>query len=366
MVSGGEQKLEAWKSKVSSDRYFKWADTARNMVIHEADLSLHSVAWMECLSPGHEAFGARLDVPPETTNDALFGSFLLAKPERVRAGIIRVSRKWVANTLPDVELLEAGAHLYEHIVSLVAAFHSDAEGDCSELGLPTRKCNVGGDNLLTPTCMAWAGQAPITRTIDIESRRELILKVAGFRRDPNITTEKLRERYGDYFDLAGDPIAAAPLQMRTASLFLTVDSEALPMMVLYKGETPTDLFQFSSHGGASKLAMHRLLADRVRSSGADGFMWTGEVWTTHQAGERKVHKHERTFYDIRPNRGEALMVISAMRDGRRLMMVRDLARDSEGWPVLGRIQSYSALPLEWRPVIEALNGLPSGSSFRRP
>lgn len=365
VVPGGQQKLNTWKSAVSSDRIFKWADKARNLVIHEADLSLHSVAWMEYTSPRHQTFRHRLDVQPETPSDALLAAFLMEKPEMVKAGIVRVSRKWIANTLPDVELLEAGTHLYEQIAALVSAFHSEADGDCSDLALPARECHTDGDSLLFPVCMPWAGQAPITRVIDIESRRELILKVARIRRDPNVTVEHLREHYGDFVGLVGDPIQAAPQQLRSASLFLTVDSEVLPWVVLYRGANIIDSFPLSFHDGASKLALYRMLTDKVEVSGADGFMWTGEAWTSHQMMERKVHMHEQTFYDIKPNRGEAILVVSATRDGRRLMMIRSFTRDDKGWPVLGRIKSQKALPSEWRPVVEALNGLPKGSSFRR-
>lgn len=352
---------------MSGDRFYRWGDKARNLVIHEADLSLHSVAWMEYTSLRHDTVTRRMDVDPETSNNDLLTAFLMNSPEGIRTGVIRVSRKWIANSLPDTELLEAGTHLYRNVAKLVGSFHEDAEHDCDSLGLPGRACNSGAGDFTLPDCMAWMPQTPISQSVDIETRQGLALKVRSVERDPEMTRERLVEHYGDYFELKGDPIQVAPRQMRSASLFLTVDSEALPWMVLYKGSQNIAAFQIAaSHGGTSKIAMFQTMAEKVRSTGADGFMFTSELWTTHNAGTtKKIHKHGATFYDLKPERGEALAVVAATRDGRRLMMMREVTRDQAGWPVLGRITTHDRLAQEWRPVLAALSLLPTGSAFRR-
>lgn len=352
---------------MSADRFYRWGDKARNLVIHEADLSLHSVAWMEYTSLRHDTVTRRMDVDPETSNNDLLTAFLMNSPEGIRTGLIRVSRTWIANSLPDTELLEAGTHLYRNIAKLVGAFHGDGEHDCDSLGLPRRACNSAVGDFALPDCMAWMPRAPISQSVDVETRQGLALRVRSVARDPEMTQEELEERYGDYFELKGDPIQVAPRQMRSASLFLTVDSEALPWMVLYKGCQNIAAFQIAaSDGGTSRIAMFQAMAEKVRSTGADGFMFTSELWTTHNMGTtKKIHKHDATFYDLRPERGEALAVVAATRDGRRLMMMREFTRDDAGWPVLGRITTHGRLTQEWRPVLAALSHLPRESAFRQ-
>lgn len=365
VIPGGEEKLRNWKTALSSDRFYKWGDKARNLVIHEADLSLHSVAWMEYTSLHHDTITRRIDVDPETSNDDLLTAFLMGSPEGIRTGLIRISRMWVANSLPDTELLEAGTRLYRNVARLVASFHIGGEHDCENLGLPDRPCNPDTEFAL-PHCMAWMPQAPLSQSVDIETRQGLALRVRSVQHDPDVTLEQLREHYGDYFELKGDPIQVAPRQMRRASLFLTVDSEALPWMVLYKGGQNIGAFQIAAaDGGTTKIAMFQAMAEKVRSAGADGFVFTSELWTTYKTGtDQKIHKHGTTFYDLKPERGEALAVISATRDGRRIMMLREFTRDESGWPVLGKITTDSRLTHEWRPVLAALNQLPTGSAFR--
>jgi hypothetical protein len=360
----GQQILAAWEASVASDRIQRWADRARNLVVHEADLTLHSSAWTEYTDPAHDTVVKRLDVSPSTDNDEILSSFLMNKPENIRGGIVRVSRKWVANNLPDHELLEAGTRLYTNVARLVSAFHSDA-ADCSDLSLPSRECHPDSADFRTPACMNWTPQAPITRTIDVATRHELALKVRAIERDPTFTSETFHKHYGEYFSLHGDPIQVAPRHLRSASLFLTVDGEALPWMVLYKGAEQIDAFQLGADSAASKIAMFNTLAERVRTTGADGFMWTSEIWTPQGLEpQRKVHQHDETFYHVQPDRGEALVVAAATKDGRRLMMLRQFTRDTNGWPQLGRIHSFGQLSHEWGPVLAALNGLPIGSTFR--
>lgn len=367
VIPGAEVKLNSWRASLSNDEYQRWGDRARNLVIHEADLLLHSVSWMEYTSLRHDTVTRRIEADPETSNEDLLTAFLMGTPEGIRTGLIRVSRKWVADTLPDTELLEAGTHLYRNVVRLVEAFHTDEPTDCSGLRLPVRSCHAGTSEFLLPTCMDWMPQSPLSQSVDVETRQGLALRVASIERDPDINRESLREHYGDYFELKGDPTEVAPRQMRRASLFLTVDSEALPWMMLYRGSQNIGAFQIAAAGrGTPRIAMFQAMAERIRSTRADGFIFTSELWTAHKPGRtRKIHKHDATFYDLKPDRDEALAVIAASQDGRKIMMQREFTRDEAGWPVLGRITTHGQFTAEWRPVLAALNHLPTGSAFRR-
>ena len=140
----------------------------------------------------------------------------------------------------------------------------------------------------------------------------------------------------------------------------------MPWMMLYKGSNLVDTFQISAVSKPTLLAMFSGMAERVRATGADGFLFTAEAWTTwHPGVKRPVHQHKGTFYDIKPERGEVLLVVAATSDGRRVSLQRHFARDEAGWPVLGRVASTTRLGPEWRVVVEALNGLPLNSAFRR-
>lgn len=113
---------------------------------------------MEYTSLRHDTVTHRIDADPETSNEDLLTAFLMGSPGGIRTGLIRISRKWVASTLPDTELLEAGPHLYRNVAGLVAAFHEDEPSDCSGLALPTRSCHPDANKFILPTCMAWMPQ----------------------------------------------------------------------------------------------------------------------------------------------------------------------------------------------------------------
>lgn len=364
VVPDGISRLRTWEHEFASSHVHKWADSARNLVIHEADLTLNSVAWVEYTDLSRNLV-KRLDVDPATSSEEVIADTLLRHPSTARSGILRISREWIASSLPSMELLRAGAELYRDVAVLVDRFHDGAEGDCSELALPTQECYLPQLKFTACSRMTAAlmsARTPVSTTIDISTRMQLVMEVRPLllgRNDVSTGDElkaMVKERYGNDYLPEGDLIHIAPRHMRLAALFLTVDSEALPWVQLFLDGKRIDAFSVSSGApGGARMAMFQLIADRIRATKADGVLYTSEIWTTRENDtERKIHEHKETFYDIRPDRGEALAVMAATRDGRQLSMIRDFTRSAEGWPILGRMSTYGTVSAEWKAILAAL------------
>lgn len=360
----GVEKLKEWESEAAQFPAAAWARSSRNLVIHEDDLNLYSWAEIEFVDPitfTSVAPGRR--IPPQRTTEELLASVLQAGIPHNDRRVIAVTRKWVADTLPHVELLSACSVLYSLLCVLLEEFH-EPDTDCSELHLPVRSCNRGMRNLHRPDCMV-ASPPNITRYFDTKSERELAVSIHSFGRDEDNFSEKdLRERYGMTRSLEGDPIEIAPHQLRMAGKFISIDSEALPWMVLYKDKKILDAFPMSFPGQSEKVVMYRIIAQRIQSLGANGFLFSGEIWTKHHPDrKRKVHSNDETYYSIREDRDEALAVCAASHDGRQLTMVQEIVRNEEGWPETGRVRSYGHLDQQWAPLLNAISGFNSSSAF---
>lgn len=352
----GESVLAAWRAEYGKDPIFRWGMDSRDLVVHEDDLLISSVATVEFSNSGRTYLIDR-STEPLLSNEELLVAMLLSKPESVRSGIITVARKWMANDLPDQELLAASASLYEMLRNLVNSLHA---APCA-IELPTRAC--GEDSLSRASCMLFPSETT-SISIDVATRSALVAEVRSIKRDPDWDPEIARERYGKLFDVGGNPVVSAMAHMKRASLYLAVDSEALPYVTLFQGDRPVEVLLLAA-ADVAKGGRFMYMAERIRASRADGFIYTSEVWTAHRKNPKPVHAHESTFYDLRPERDEALIVVAATADGRKVMFLRAFERDADGWPIPSeRIDRSFTLPPETRVAVSALNV--DGPVYRAP
>jgi hypothetical protein len=348
-IPDGQTTLAAWQDANKANPIYRWGTDSRDQVVHETDLALHSVAVIEYRNGATHFALDRYNVTPEISNAELLSAMLMARPEALRSGTLSVERKWIDADLPGVELLDAGARLYELLLDLMRAIHGGAQ--CA-LELPPRDCTKR--SLGSPACMRSISSAT-SLVLDLATRASIVGKARAWEASEDWNPEVARERYGSLIDVGGDPIRAAMAHMKRASLFLVSDTEALPFATLYHGEAPVEKLMVAVQTPSMRAGFFRHMGERIRAMEADGFIMTSEVWTNHRATAKPVATHDDTFYDIDPFRDEALLVVAATADGRRVMFRREFTRDEKGVAILSdRIDRLFSLPEEYAPVLEAL------------
>ena len=325
-IQDGEVILTNWRTAFAGDPVYQWGMDSRDAVVHERDLDLSSVAVIEFVGPGQTFTLNPSNFGPSASNEELMSAMLMSKPRSVREGTLTVSRRWVSANLPNEELLGVGARLFEALRGLVVSFHI---GEACSLDLPKRDCAT--DSLSSATCMQLTS-ATTSISIDVASRMQIVTEAYNLRLDEEWDPESARSRYGLLIDVGGDPVNTAMAHLKRASLFLTIDSEALPFATLYKDRQPLAKLLLGGADNTVTISVFQFLAERARATGADGFVFTSEIWTNHRTEPQKVHEHDQTFYDVRPDRDEALVVIAGTSDGRQVKFTRAFTRDSEGWP----------------------------------
>lgn len=276
---------EAWQSKLRADSLMRWMVDARNKIEKQGDLEAHSFVRAEIIASYFEE-GPSVDVPaelfqsPEELIDSIQTEAL--KKHIFKDGILRIQRRWVENSLPDYELLEAVGIAYGKIAELVADAHR-------ELGLEPPSTMVGNENHTSGSesrggrlpCMIGHGDA---RSHNIWLATGEVMKLEQKKYDVDIVeTEKAAKRYGlnpkEMFSSSalGSEAILNDLFVTARKMF-TVDGHHVTIAFLLKGTAIAGMNMLNVEEHGEKYLVMRMLANEVIKHGADAVIIIGEAW----------------------------------------------------------------------------------------
>ncbi|WP_162959007.1 hypothetical protein [Micromonospora tulbaghiae] len=339
----------AWQSSAKADEIMRWAVEARNRVVKQADLDIHSRAIVRLSRDWLDSMEDDLDLPPHLNTHQIVSALLSTAPEGVQRGVMTIERRWVDLELPRWELLDATAHAYSGLVDLIEAAHRAAD---------VQGCNVPDRN---PPCVTSSFRRMPPCMIQVNDNRRLHVNLAEMTQmreklhvvqRGDVPFEVVEKRYGD-FTISGDAIKRVPQAVAMAKRILSVDKELLTSAWLLRGEQVIDGLSMVFSDQDSKLVQMHQLADRVDRARADGLVFLTETWLgaplegDASAGSNAVPPSKQ------PNRREALWVTGATQDGRLRESLTVFFRGIDGRIFFGPTQylrggSVNAL----RPVFE--------------
>jgi hypothetical protein len=133
----------------------RWMVEARNKIEKQGDLESHSIVRVEIIASFYDD-GPHIDVPAQLfeSTEAILRNIpdnRLGQHIR-RNGVLRIQRRWVENTLPDYELLDAVAIYYGKLAELVHDAHRQMNLD------PPQTIHMRRAGALT--FPLWAGVSP--------------------------------------------------------------------------------------------------------------------------------------------------------------------------------------------------------------
>lgn len=342
--------IEAW----ADDSVMTWAKNARNVIEKEGDLETNSVLSLALIF----SYLSEEDIALQTGRTELLRAGLKVLIRFARkhlptgiedAAAVRIERRWVANSLPEWELLRAMQHIYNrlHDACKLLAKHLGQDLPTS-VSRPVRLQHLAG-----------------------KAQGILYLKLSNLKLHEvaHVAHNVLRE---------GEPPApikrviekVGPRNLPSHSLESTVDymiamAEAtfneyghhVPMLFLFDNEWhPVHITSAYFADQTDKFIFWRGVADDVKSLNAYGLSWTSESWV------RALDRH--AFDPIRklPIVGERLHTVVIDRTGNVRNAVWSIDRASNSsTPTLCRMQDIfeveQATPFYLIPVMRAL-GLP--------
>lgn len=275
-----------WRDRLKADSLMRWMVDARNKIEKQGDLEVNSFVRAEIVA-SYLNEGPSVDVPARLFDDP---TILVQNIPRIalrehilKHGILRIQRRWVENTLPEYELLDATAIAYGKIAQIVHGAHRQMG-----LEVPTTT-NVETDQQYDEgaregrlPCMIGHADA---RSLDVNLSDGQPLEFERIEQKiDRDEAEKITERYGDTHvgmfgpDNANEEEIAASLFNTARKVFLK-DGYHESIHFLFKGRKLVHMFPVRSENQAQKYLLMRMLAHEVKKHGADAVIGLAEVWT---------------------------------------------------------------------------------------
>jgi hypothetical protein len=319
-----------WQDKLKSDALMRWMVDARNKIEKQGDLEAHSFVRAEIVA-SYLNNGPVTDVPAKLFEGA--GLMLKGIPKKSdlgehfkKFGTLRIQRRWVENSLPDYELLEAVAIAYGRIAEIVHDAHRaigrdppiTIDGETGEQYAQGRAGRL--------PCMIGHGDA---RTINISlsdgKRFEFLhqsvpLDVEEARK----SAEKYGLRPDEIWDREGDQETVLNSLFRTARKMTEKDGKHVTMVVMLRGNKPVRLAEVEFPDQGAKYVVMRGVANEVAKLAADGVILIGEGW-------RAVFDTSKPYMRAAdaPDRVEMLHAVLVRRDGEPIELFADFQRQGD-------------------------------------
>ena len=274
-----------WQDKLKADPLMLWMVNARNKIEKQGDLEVYSFIRAEIIASYLDE-GPRVEVPARLFDDP---SILLQKIPRValrehivKHGTLRIQRRWVENTLPDYELLDAVAIAYGKIAQIVHDAHRQMglEAPTTTNVETDQQYDEGAREGRLP-CMIGHADA---RSLDVNlsDGKQLEFELVELKCD-RAEAEKIIERYGDTHkgmfgsENANEEEIATSLFSTARKVFLK-DGYHESIFFLFNKRAPVHIFPVRPEDQAQKYLLMRMLAHEVTKYGADAVIGLTEAW----------------------------------------------------------------------------------------
>ncbi|MBI1625347.1 hypothetical protein [Comamonas suwonensis] len=276
----------AWQEKLRQDPLMRWMVDARNMIEKQGDLETFSVIKAEILASYYDE-GPSWQVPAELFESKgmlLQTSLTTAEASHVgKHGVLRIQRRWVENSLPEHELLDALAIAYGRIDGLVKDAHAVLGLDPFHFSHATMHCQEPlPTNSGCLSCMLASSQV---RTLHLHIESGSPMKFGSVKVEA--TQEELQvaaDKYG-IDKVAFEALSKGSLENKLVQLFeiakkmIVIDGHHVPMVIFLKDGDVIYTTELAFSNKASKYVLMRQLGTDAAKISADGVIMISEVWS---------------------------------------------------------------------------------------
>jgi hypothetical protein len=336
-----------WRTRMEADPMMKWVVDARNHIEHRGDLDTHSTARVTVLAGAARVPHCDLEVPPLLSPSQVAEHVVLrGVPEDVlHDATLKVERRWVAEGLPDYEILDALAHCYGMLAMIVVEAHDRCGVRMQTFGGETH----GERHQRSPhpsgrlSCMLVGQEA---RTVYWHLGEGLEVSVEARRADLDPADLAVTaERYGDLIlpSLpAGDAVDQAMTFHTWGKQMLAQDGHHVPHAFLLGPGGQATIVRMLPNDQQGKDVMMERLAQEVLHQGSNAVVFTTETWLAPMVSADDPRARARARN--RADRSEALVTYALTRDGRARTLLTRFARP-KGQIRLERTVEYDSVDM---------------------
>jgi hypothetical protein len=342
-----------WQRKLAAIPLMKWMVEARNRIEKQGDLEAHSFVNAEIVA-SHLDEGPKIQVPAKLSDAPL--ALVKSIPDSMlgdhvkKDGILRIRRRWIENTLPDFELLDAVAVAYGQLAQLVYSAHLQM----GLLGPVSTNVDTGerypeGDRDGRLPCMIGHEDA---RTLDVWLANGQPLIFEDIRKEVNLAeVPNLKERYG--FDPVKMYAESGKAQDHARSLFATArimfekDGCHITIAFLLRDGRPIGMHELQPMEHGHKYMMMRALAQEAQKIGANAAILISESWCAPANPDKPYMRAADS-----PDRKEFLTATAVSKDGEPIMLRAEILRDGKTVRLGETLEEFGGAHFAFAPLYE--------------
>jgi len=329
LIPDFDQWYAPWQEKLNADALMRWMVNARNKIEKQGDLEAHSFVRAEIVASYFDN-GPRIEVSAKLFDGT--AALLKGIPESDVGnhlwthGTLRIQRRWVENTLPDHELLDAVATAYGKLSQVVNDAHvrTGIQAPVTIDAETGEAYNLTRDGRLP--CMIGHGEIR-TANISLSDGKRFSFEKKVVELNPDDKRQSAK-RYGipanEVMDLSGDQERVLTSIFDTARRMIEVDGYHVTLLFMLKGSKVVQLvrIEFPDHG--SKYVIMRDMAHEVDRHSADGVILIGEMWSA-KADPSKPYLRAADAAE----RVEILGATLVRKEGSTIELVAKIAREDD-------------------------------------
>lgn len=273
-----EEWYESKREEMRNDEKLKWAHDSRNLIVKSDNLKLKSRTTIELVNWRDYQYKTILE-DPLTKNEEII-KFAISDLSRkdlleiLKDPLIRVNRSWVADNLPDFELLSLTSYVYVYFKSLVFDLFEKVGLNNSVLMNDFEK-----NNLITSKSSLFDDDRTII--LSLKDGHRLSRHKTRVYKDPKIE-KKVKKRYSISEENMILPNSKFPDKFeviaKNAKRALLVDGFHMPMIFLFKGDEIDSFIPFLVADRSELYYAVRKFSDDIKKQKISGVILITEMW----------------------------------------------------------------------------------------
>ncbi len=351
------QNFDAWYQPIvaswARDKVMDWAKDSRNKIEKEGDLALHSTLdltlfWSYIVEHDTKISTSRSDLLQAGTKRLIRLARKMLPSGLIKSSAVRIERSWVANSLPDWEILHAFNYIYSTLYRLCMDF-SILAGAAIDSAVP--------DPAELQSAKDAARRISYLKLSDLEIHSQRTKKIRFKRDEISDARMKLIEPFKGAMTEPKTMDEMFDVLCTMASSTFEFDGYHVPMMFFYGDDMRAiDMMSMHYSDRVDKYIFWRSAAERMIATKARVVATIGEAWI------RDMSRYsDSEGIDALPIIGERLFVTALDASGNYRTASWDIARQSaDSKPTLTKCKPDKHdddTPFYYAPILHAL-GLP--------
>lgn len=302
----------------ANDDIMSWAKNSRNFIEKQGDLELYSTVQLTLLSSHFSSNDINVPILKKEQLGASISSLVQFARSRFPKDaademIIKIERRWVANSLKNRELVYTLTYIYSRLYTLCNSISKAAGGGVSDkLPEPTELDPVSNDVAITRYVKVSEPSlgALVNKRFEVDSEFKPAPELIALRDMRQKSRPDTLQKTVEFFS-------------KLAEFNFKEYGDVLPMLMLFdENWNQLDFIATTFKDQAEKYIFWRSVAERAAYQRAFGLVWICECWI------RNIQEQGSLPFRELPITGEQLYVIGADVTRKRRVIAWDIERGS--------------------------------------